>query len=48
MKLKYVPGGICAPTGFTAGATHCGVRPNKKKNDRFFTNFCGIKIEIND
>ena len=33
MKLKYVPGGICAPTGFTAGATHCGVRPNKKKND---------------
>lgn len=21
------------PTGFTAGATHCGVRPNKKKND---------------
>lgn len=33
MKLKYIPGGICAPTGFTAGATHCGVRPNKKKND---------------
>ena len=33
MKLKYVSGGICAPTGFTAGATHCGVRPNKKKND---------------
>lgn len=33
MKLKYVSGGICAPTGFTAGATHCGIRPNKKKND---------------
>lgn len=33
MKLKYISGGICAPTGFTAGATHCGVRPNKKKND---------------
>lgn len=33
MKMKYVSGGICAPTGFTAGATHCGVRPNKKKND---------------
>ncbi len=24
MKLKYISGGICAPTGFTAGATHCG------------------------
>lgn len=33
MKLKYISGGICAPTGFTAGATYCGVRPNKKKND---------------
>ena len=33
MKIKNVRGGICAPTGFLAGATHCGVRPNKKKND---------------
>ena len=33
MKIKYVRGGICAPTGFFAAATHCGVRPNKKKND---------------
>lgn len=33
MKIKYISGGICAPTGFSAAATHCGVRPNKKKND---------------
>ncbi len=37
MKLKYISGGICAPTGFTAGATHCSVRPNKKKNDLAIT-----------
>lgn len=31
--MKYIEGGLCAPRGFLAGGIHCGVRPNKNKND---------------
>ncbi|MCR4951158.1 MAG: bifunctional ornithine acetyltransferase/N-acetylglutamate synthase [Solobacterium sp.] len=31
--MKYIEGGICAPKGFQAAGVHCGIRPNKNKND---------------
>jgi len=31
--MKYIDGGVCAPRGFRAGGIHCGIRPNKNKND---------------
>lgn len=34
--MKWVEGGICAPLGFKAGGIHCGIRPNKAKNDLAF------------
>lgn len=33
MNIEYVPGGVCAAKGFKAAGIHCGVRPNKSKND---------------
>ena len=33
MNIEYVPGGVCAAKGFRAAGIHCGVRPNKSKND---------------
>jgi len=31
--MKYIDGGVCAAKGFKAAGIHCGVRPNKSKND---------------
>ena len=31
--MKYIAGGVCAAKGFSAAGIHCGVRPNKAKND---------------
>jgi glutamate N-acetyltransferase/amino-acid N-acetyltransferase len=31
--MKYIEGGVCAAKGFSAAGIHCGVRPNKSKND---------------
>ncbi len=31
--MKYVKGGVCAATGFTAGGVHCGIRKNRDKKD---------------
>ena len=31
--MKYIAGGVCAPKGFQAGGIHCGIRPNRTKND---------------
>ncbi len=31
--MKLIDGGVCAPSGFKASGIHCGVRPNKDKND---------------
>jgi glutamate N-acetyltransferase/amino-acid N-acetyltransferase len=31
--MKYIEGGVCAARGFMAAGIHCGVRPNKNKND---------------
>jgi glutamate N-acetyltransferase/amino-acid N-acetyltransferase len=33
MELKYIPGGVCAPKGFTAAGIHCGIRKNQEKRD---------------
>ena len=33
MKMEYIKGGVCAARGFKAAGIHCGVRPNKSKND---------------
>ncbi|MCL2212971.1 MAG: bifunctional glutamate N-acetyltransferase/amino-acid acetyltransferase ArgJ [Oscillospiraceae bacterium] len=43
--MKYpttpIPGGVCAPKGFTASGVHCGIRKNKQKLD-----LCLIKSEV--
>ena len=31
--IEYIDGGVCAAEGFFAGGVHCGIRPNKSKND---------------
>lgn len=33
MNFRYIDGGVCAAKGFMAAGIHCGVRPNKSKND---------------
>ena len=33
MSVKFIEGGVCAARGFKAAGIHCGVRPNKSKND---------------
>ncbi len=33
MKYKKVPGGVCAPAGFSAAGLHCGIRKNTEKKD---------------
>lgn len=33
MTFKDIPGGVCAPKGFTAAGMHCGVRKNHLKKD---------------
>lgn len=30
---KYIEGGVCAPSGFTANGLNCGINPVKEKND---------------
>ena len=32
-EIKFIEGGICAASGFRAAGIHCGIRPNKNKND---------------
>lgn len=31
--MKFINGGVCAATGFTAAGIHCGIRKNKTKKD---------------
>ena len=31
--FKSIPGGICAPKGFSAAGVHCGIRHNHSKLD---------------
>ena len=31
--IEFINGGVCAANGFFAGGIHCGIRPNKNKND---------------
>ncbi len=31
--FKQIPGGVCAPLGFTANGVHCGIRKNRSKPD---------------
>ncbi|MDR2525522.1 MAG: bifunctional glutamate N-acetyltransferase/amino-acid acetyltransferase ArgJ [Oscillospiraceae bacterium] len=31
--MTYVPGGVCAAKGFSAGGIHCGIRKNRSKLD---------------
>lgn len=31
--MKTIPGGVCAPKGFSASGIHCGIRKNKEKKD---------------
>ena len=31
--IKFIPGGVTAPSGFTASGIHCGIRRNKTKRD---------------
>ena len=31
--MKFIDGGICAATGFTASGVHCGIRKNRDKKD---------------
>ncbi len=33
MTVTRIPGGVCAPKGFTAAGMHCGVRKNRSKKD---------------
>jgi glutamate N-acetyltransferase/amino-acid N-acetyltransferase len=33
MHMNIIPGGICAPKGFTANGMHCGIRKNTSKKD---------------
>ena len=30
-NFKSIPGGICAPAGFSAAGVHCGIRHNHSK-----------------
>ena len=32
-NFKSIPGGICAPLGFSAAGVHCGIRHNHSKLD---------------
>ena len=32
-NFKSIPGGICAPAGFSAAGVHCGIRHNHSKLD---------------
>ena len=31
--IKQIPGGVCAPQGYTAGGIYCGIRKRNDKND---------------
>ena len=31
--IKQIPGGVCAPKGYTAGGIYCGIRKRNDKND---------------
>jgi glutamate N-acetyltransferase/amino-acid N-acetyltransferase len=31
--ITQIPGGVCAPVGFTAGGIHCGIAKNPEKKD---------------
>ncbi len=33
LKIKTIPGGVCAARGFKANGIHCGIRKNKSKSD---------------
>ena len=33
INMKELPGGVCAPKGFTANGIHCGIRKNSSKPD---------------
>lgn len=33
MQIKFIDGGVCAPSGFSAGGIHCGIRKNRTKRD---------------
>lgn len=33
MKIREIPGGVCAPLGFKASGVHCGIRKNREKKD---------------
>lgn len=33
MKVKHIPGGVCAARGFLANGLNCGLNPEKTKND---------------
>ncbi len=33
MTMNIIPGGVCAPKGFTANGVHCGIRRNRTKRD---------------
>ncbi len=32
-SIQTIPGGVCAPAGFTASGIHCGIRKNRSKRD---------------
>ena len=31
--MKWIEGSVCAPKGYTAAGTHCGIRANQTKKD---------------
>ena len=33
MNIKFIEGGVCAPSGFKAAGIHCGIRKNRSKRD---------------
>lgn len=32
-EITLIPGGVCAPLGYTAAGIHCGIRKNRSKKD---------------
>ena len=32
-NIKFIDGGVCAATGFTASGYHCGIKAGREKND---------------
>lgn len=32
-ETKFIEGGVCAPSGFTANGIHCGLKPSRTTND---------------